>query len=190
MKTLLKISKLIPRLGTDNDHAKMATLLMIETLFKLENISWTDVGLHLSDFVTSTLGFVEAEAIEAKTSPAPASQASPAQTGWQSAQPSAQPSARQSYASQASAGFAGFSAAAPSSYSQARPTPPRRPTVDRRCFGTLTDKHSVAKDIISRRLWQNSREENAIISIEQQLGFGIALTPKQQKVLETLSKRL
>jgi len=184
MKTLLKISKLIPRLGTDNEHEKMATLLMIEKLFKLENISWTDVGLQLADFLTSTLGFVEAEAIEAKTSP---SQAAPAQTGWQSAQ-----GVHQSSAGRASAGFAGFSAsaAAPSSYSQARPTPPRRPTVDRRCFGTLLDKHSVAKDIISRRLWQNSREENAIISIEQQLGFGIALTPKQQKVLETLSKRL
>jgi len=122
MKTLLKISKLIPRLGTDNEHEKMATLLMIEKLFKLENISWTDVGLQLADFLTSTLGFVEAEAIEAKTSP---SQAAPAQTGWQSAQGVHQ-----------------------------------------------------------------SREENAIISIEQQLGFGIALTPKQQKVLETLSKRL
>jgi hypothetical protein len=180
MKTLLKISKLIPRLGTDNEHEKMATLLMIEKLFKLENISWTDVGLHLADFLTSTLGFVEAEV----ASPAPAPQAP--QTGWQSAQGVHQSSAGRGFSTPGAG-------ASPFSYSASQATPrqaPRRPTVDRRCFGTLLDKHSVAKDIITRKLWQNSREENAIISIEQQLGFGIALTPKQQKVLETLSKRL
>jgi len=182
MKNLLKIAKLIPKLGTDNPHEKQSTLQFIEKLLAADGITWTDVGMQVTEFLTNVLGAVEEPAIEEK-------KPAPAPTGWNTTRP--QPQAQPASASAPGSGSWGASTPPP------RPTPPPpppppppRPRIDPRCYGTNNSKLSLVEELIRKSLWQTQKEQQVLAALSVTLKMGIPPVAKQQRILEDISKRL
>jgi hypothetical protein len=184
MKVLLKVAKILPKLGSTNPHEKMLVLETIERLLSGDGISWTDAGMKLTEFLTQIAGIEDEPALTAPPRPAPgfsraaAPQPQPATaTRWTSAaQPQPAPQARPAAPQPP-----------PPRYS---PPPPRTPQVDLRARGTVRDKESLIAELMRRQLYVSIDEKTALEAIEFLLQSGMPISSKQQKFLETISKRI
>ena len=174
MKVLLKVSKLVPKLGTTNEHEKLATVCMIEKLLAADGISWTDVGQQLNDFVVNVLKFEEDEALAA---PAPAPAKANGASGWTNAGPSA--ATRPWTQSQAQA--------QPQPKPQPRPQPKR---VDPRAYGTSAQKTELMEELIQRQLWMTSREQGDFQKIYMSVQVGLPISTRLCRLMEEASRRL
>jgi len=176
VKVLLKVSKLVPKLGTTNEHEKLATVCMIEKLLAADGISWTDVGQQLNDFVVNVLKFEEDEELAAP----PAPPAPPAQ-GWTSAGLSSGPGAARAQPQPQPA------------QAPAWQQPPLRPTprrIDPRAYGTSAQKTQLMEEIIQRKLWWTSKEQGDFQKIYMSVQVGLPLTAKLSRLMEEASRRL
>ena len=179
MKVLLKVSKLVPKLGTENEFEKMTTLLMIEKLLKNDGISWTDVGQGLSEFVTNVLKFEEEKALEGPTTNGAAGGAAGG-GGWSSVRRNQPPPAHPQQPG-------------PGPFAQPTQPPPRPPKrVDPRTLpgASAAQRTACIEELIQKKLWKDMREQNIFNSILMSVQVGLPLSPKYQKVFEEASKKL
>jgi hypothetical protein len=184
MKVLLKVSKLVPKLGTANEHEKLATVCMIEKLLANEGISWTDVGQQLSDFVVNVLKFEEDEELEPPKAK-PEAEEEVKTNGWTTAP--AAPVAAQGW-TQTQQAFRQQSA------QQAWQTrPPQRPQpkrVDPRVRGTAAQRTELIEELIRRKLWKDSKEQGEFQKILMSVQVGLPLAAKLEELFEEASKKI
>lgn len=178
MKTLFTIAKIIPRLGSENEAEKAAAFRLIETKLRADGISWTDVGMRLTEFLIEIAGYEEKELPKPEEKPVSA---------WTSAAPVASPRA---YAAAGVGAAPGFTPAPGPAQAwtnpQARPWP-KSPDV--RCFRGYSGQLAVVKDLLLLTAWTNAEKQNLLV-FEQLLSSGLPLSKKQEKQLEEWSKKI
>jgi hypothetical protein len=184
VKVLLKVSKLVPKLGTTNEHEKLATVCMIEKLLANEGISWTDVGQQLNDFVVNVLKFEEDEEL-AEAQPVKAQPVNGA-SGWTSAGGAATRPWAQAQPAQAQPQPASAWQQTPQ---RPQPRPQPRP-IDLRAYGTSAQKTQLMEELIQRKLWTSSREQGDFQKIYMSVQVGLPLTAKLSRLMEEASRRL
>lgn len=211
MKTLFTIAKLIPKLGTENEHEKTTTLRMIETLLKKESISWTDVGQQLESFLKETLGFIEEEkkpSLEEKTSASSAASGS----GWASQSTTTYNTSR----AQARA----WSNPPPNNPPPPPPPPPPMPSYgknwrlgsvgrnqtwikfhDPRVTASRAQRILLVEEMLQKgpsatthpldlACWTNQKERQFLLSIKMMLEADLPLTVKQESEFRKKSENL